>query len=163
MHAAAGCSFYAVARLTTGTNGTYVVCDDHNQNAGQHGFSVGLVTTTNSSTVRVGNGSGTFVVNQSHSSPVTLNGATVIVQFCWSQAGGYNLSVNGSTPTTGAIVGTPSTNDAQSGLTIGSLQGGTSAFEGHIMYAQCSVGFLSADERLAVRQALATRFGVTLV
>jgi hypothetical protein len=162
MHASTGASLFVVFRRTGGT-GTQHLLDTCNNNVSQHGVNINVSGTTGVCNASARNGSGTSHVACTKAAAHTVNVVT-LVEFVWSSATGGSLWVNGGTPKTASASGSASTTNATGGLTLGCLVAqSTQGFDGDLFFAAGLQGVVSEDDRVAMRDHLATRFGVTLV
>lgn len=162
LHASTGCTAFVVARFSGGSS-TQHFFDTCNNNIFQHGINIGCNASNGLVSALVTNGSGTAVVSAFLLSTLT-SGDLAIIEFSWSQAAGFSLRVNGGSPHTGSITGTPSTNDPSGSPRIGTLVVGTVQFlNGDICEVLIVPGVLSLSQSTNIREYFSSVYSIPLV
>jgi len=135
-----GGSIAFVCHPDSGGAGTDTVIDTCDGNASNHGITIDYDLAAETIHVLVANGTGTFVVNDTHA---LSKGAAHEVEVN-VEASGYSINVDGGTATTGALTGSLSSSDATATMQVGRKSGGSDFWQGLIAELWLRVGADSA-------------------
>jgi hypothetical protein len=157
-HAAVGSSFCAVIAPDTTSTGERVILDSCNATNAGHGIYFAFDAANQRILFKVGNGSGTWLIDAATANGSCTRNATHVVDVVWSEAGGYSVVIDGGSATTGASSGSASTSNP-AGFRRGATTGGANFFAGRHGPIVALTGAATA-EIAGIRTALRTWAGV---
>lgn len=126
-HDGTGATIFAVGRRSLNDGAAHEFFDTVRAADTRTGFSIQQLATTNSARVRVGNSSGTWVINDS-AAGFPEDSLAHIVVLRWSTAFGYDVRVDGVSGASGAIVGIPAAGNPHGTLALGARTVAPAAF-----------------------------------
>lgn len=122
-----GATIFAVGRRTLNDGAAHEFFDTVRAADTRTGFSLQQLATTNSARFRVGNSSGTWVIDDS-AAGFPEDGLAHVVVARWSTAFGYDVRVDGVSGASGAIVGVPDAGNPHGSLALGARTVAPAAF-----------------------------------
>lgn len=146
IHGGGGATIAIVSRAVSLSGTTYTLATA--RSATSHGFYFGH-TLTGAVITRFGNGSGTYLIDNTSSAGKVSTSATARMIFTYSEteATKWNTDINEASVGSGGTTGSPSTSNSTYDMIIGRLGGGGGDYNGHVPLVVIYNRVLNAAEK----------------